>query len=226
MPFPSDDRGRAMRIGILGACQTGGRLGTILARAGHEVVFSHARSRDKLERLAREAGPTARAGTPAEAAGADPVLPAVHWSRLDDVPEQAGDLAGRIVLTCSLAMSEDDSHLVIGHTSSGPEALAARLPGAKVVAAFNTVPGELPFPVFEASGRTALPPDLIRRGDGPAAKARVAELIAEVGFKPVGLGKLRTARHMEPSGLVISLLACGGDGGPELGCRFLRVPRE
>ena len=34
----------------------GGKLGTIFARAGHEVVFSYSRSKKKLERLARDAG--------------------------------------------------------------------------------------------------------------------------------------------------------------------------
>ena len=44
-----------MRIGILGSGLMGGKLGTIFARAGHEVVFSYARSEQKLKRLAREA---------------------------------------------------------------------------------------------------------------------------------------------------------------------------
>lgn len=42
-----------MRIGILGSGLMGGKLGTILARAGHEVVFSYARRNDKLKRFAR-----------------------------------------------------------------------------------------------------------------------------------------------------------------------------
>ena len=33
----------------------GGKLGTLFARAGHDVVFSYARSEQKLERLARGA---------------------------------------------------------------------------------------------------------------------------------------------------------------------------
>jgi hypothetical protein len=67
----------------------GGKLGTILAKAGHDVVFSYSRSEDTLERLASEAGSRARAGTPAEAAAdADAVLRAVH-SRLEDVLTQA-----------------------------------------------------------------------------------------------------------------------------------------
>ena len=57
-----------MRIGILGSGLMGGKLGTLFARTGHAVVFSYARSEEKLERLARKAGGKARAGTPREAA--------------------------------------------------------------------------------------------------------------------------------------------------------------
>jgi len=45
-----------MRVGILGSGLMGAKLGTLFARAGHEVVFSYARSARKLERLARENG--------------------------------------------------------------------------------------------------------------------------------------------------------------------------
>src|SRR6266446_5614776 len=92
-----------MRVGILGSGLMGGKLGTLFARAGHEVVFSYARSTKKLERLARDAGANARAGTPGEAArGADAVLLAVHWSRMTDVLKQAGNLSGKVVVSCSL----------------------------------------------------------------------------------------------------------------------------
>ena len=45
-----------MRIGILGSGLMGSKLGTIFARAGHEVVFSYSHDRKKLERLAKDAG--------------------------------------------------------------------------------------------------------------------------------------------------------------------------
>ncbi len=57
-----------MRVGILGSGLMGGKLGTLFARAGHEVVFSYSRSQKKLEKLARDAQGSARAGTPREAA--------------------------------------------------------------------------------------------------------------------------------------------------------------
>ncbi len=56
-----------MRIGILGSGLMGGKLGTLFARAGHEVVFTYWRRRKKLEELAKDAGGTARAGTPGQA---------------------------------------------------------------------------------------------------------------------------------------------------------------
>src|SRR4026209_2697249 len=103
-----------MRIGILGSGLMGGKLGTIFARAGHEVVFSYARSKTKLEKLARDAGGRASAGRPADAAkDADALLLAVHWSRVDDVLKKAGNVSGKVIVTCSLPMNADDTRLVI-----------------------------------------------------------------------------------------------------------------
>src|SRR5690348_2613914 len=122
-----------MRIGILGSGLMGGKLGTIFARAGHEVVFSYARSEQKLKTLTREAGEKARHGAPREAAReAEALLLAVHWSRVDDVLRQAGDLSGKVVITCSLPMNADDTALVVAHDSSGAEELAKRIPKARV----------------------------------------------------------------------------------------------
>src|SRR5579862_5532704 len=108
----SDGR-NAMRIGIIGSGLMGGKLGTLLARAGHEVTFSYARSGLKLARLARRAGRSAHSGTVREAVQrAETVLLAVHWSRLRDVLGQAGDLSGKVVVTCSLPMNAADTELL------------------------------------------------------------------------------------------------------------------
>src|SRR5882762_10347361 len=215
-----------MRIGILGSGLMGAKLGTIWARAGHEVVFSYARSEQKLEKLAREAQGNARAGTPGEAAReADALLLAVHWSRVDDVLKQAGDVSGKVIVTCSLPMNADDTDLVIAHTSSGAEALAKKVPKARVVSAFGTVPSEVLFGVFEAR-RKARKPSLVYCGDDERAKAVAAELIRDVGFDPVDAGPLRVARYTEPFTLLIAQLAYEGDEGPELAYRFVRFERK
>jgi predicted dinucleotide-binding enzyme len=198
----------------------GGKLGTIFARAGHEVVLSYARHQEKLERLARDAGGNARAGTPEEAAReADALLMAVHWSRMDDILAQAGDLAGKVIVTCSLPMSADDSGLVLGHTASGAEELAKRVPEARVVCAFNTVPSEVLFGVFEARDQ-APRPSLVYCGDDPGSKGIAAGLIRDAGFEPVDAGPLRIARYTEPFALLVAQLAYEGTEGPELAYRF------
>ena len=214
-----------MRIGILGSGLMGAKLGTLFARAGHEVAFSYARSRQKLLRLAREAGGNARAGTPGEAAqGADALLLAVHWSRVDEVLERAGDLAGKVLVTCSLPMNEESTELVLAHTTSGAEALAGKVPAAHVVSAFGTVPSEVLFGVYEAR-RKARRPGLVYCGDHPGAREVAVELIRDVGFEPVDAGPLRSARYMEPFALLVAQLAYEGEGGPEVAYRFERFPQ-
>lgn len=209
-----------MKIGILGSGLMGGKLGTIFARAGHEAVFSYAKTKGKLERLAKEAGGKAKAGTVAEAArGADVLLLAVHWSRVDEVLEQAGDLSGKVILTCSLPMDAGNSGLVLGHTTSGAEELAKKAPKAKVVGAFNTIPSEVLFAVFEGRKKAARP-SLVYCGDDAGAKKTAAGLIRDVGFEPFDLGGLKAARYTEPFALMVAEIAYGGKKGPEMAYRF------
>ena len=209
-----------MKIGILGSGLMGGKLGTLLARAGHQVVFSYARSEAKLQRLARAAKGKARAGTPREAAhDADALLLAVHWSRVDDVLIQAGDLAGKVVVSCSLPMNDDDSALVVAHTSSGAEQLAKRIAGARFVSAFNTAPSEVLFAVYAAK-RKGRAPSLVYCGDDAKAKRVAARLIRDLGFEPIDGGPLRIARYTEPFALLVAQLAYEGRRGPQLAYRF------
>ena len=211
-----------MRIGILGSGLMGAKLGTLFARAGHEVTFSYSRSARKLQRLAREAGGEARAGTVREAVQhADVVLLAVRWPRLRDVLKQAGALAGKTVITCSLPMDADERELMVAHTSSGAEKLAQLLPKAHVVGAFGTVPSEVLFDVY-ATRRRKSRPSLIYYGDHRRAKTLAAELIGDVGFEPVDAGPLRMARYAEPFTLLIAQLAYETKHGPELAYRLER----
>lgn len=211
-----------MRVGILGSGLMGGKLGTLFARAGHEVVFSYARSEPKLKQLAREADGRARAGSPAEAAReSEALLLAVHWSRLDEVLEQAGDLAGKVLISCSLPMNVDDTALVVGHGTSGAEELARRVAPTPVVAAFGTVPSEVLFSVFAARGKRN-PPSLVYCGDDEQAKHLTAKLIRDAGFEPLDAGPLRIARYVEPFSLLVAQLAYEGSGSPQIAYRFER----
>jgi predicted dinucleotide-binding enzyme len=209
-----------MRIGILGSGLMGGKLGSLFARAGHDVTFSYSRDHKKLQRLARDAGGRARAGSPAEAADdADAVLVAVHWSRLKDLLDQAGDLSKKVVVSCSLPMNDDDSDLVVAHTSSGIEELARIVKAPRVAAAFNTVPSEVLFGVFDKRHRSDRP-SMLYYGDDAEAKRVAAGLVSDVGFDPVDAGPLRTGRYAEPWALLVAQIAYEGTRGPELAYRL------
>jgi 8-hydroxy-5-deazaflavin:NADPH oxidoreductase len=134
---------------------------------------------------------------------------------------QAGDLKGKVIITCSLPMNADNTELVIGRTSSGAEELAKRLPKARIVAAFNTVPSEVLFDVY-AARRKRTRPGLVYCGDDARSKKVAAELIRDVGFDPIDAGPLPIARYTEPFALLVARLAYEGKGGPELAYRFER----
>ena len=189
------------------------------------MVFSYARSTEKLNRLARDAEGNARAGTPHEAAQeAEALLLAVHWSRIEDMLSQAGDLSGKVIMSCSLPLNAGNTELVIAHAWSGAEELAKMFPKSRVVSAFNTVPSEVLFGVYESKRKVGRP-SLVYCGDDNSSKIVAAGLIRDVGFDPVDAGPLRIARYTEPFALLVSQLAYEGRGGPELAYWFERFGR-
>ena len=89
------------------------------------------------------------------------------------------------------------------------------------MSAFNTIPSEVLFGVFAARGKVP-PPSMLYCGDDPAAKEVAATLIRDVGFEPIDLGPLASARYTEPLAMIVAQLAYGGSDGPELAYRFER----
>ena len=210
-----------MRIGILGSGLMGGKLGRLWAVCGHEVTFSYARNESKLERLARESG--AAQGSVAEAvAGADALLLSVHWSRIPDVLEQVGDMAGQVVLNCSLPLNDANTEIVVGMTTSGAEQLARMRPKARWVSCFNTTPSESFAPVFARKGQSPAP-QVFTYGNDAGAKKIAGELIRDIGFEPLETGGLRNARFIEPFALATVELAYVQPGGPALTYRFEKL---
>ena len=61
---------------------------------------------------------------------------------------------------------------------------------------------------------------LVYSGDDASAKRVAAELIDDVGFDPVDVGPLKSARFLEPFTLAIAHLAYEGRKGPEVAYRF------
>jgi 8-hydroxy-5-deazaflavin:NADPH oxidoreductase len=176
-----------MRIAILGAGNVGGGLGRALSAVGHDVVFG-VRDPESTKTLAALAEiPAASAAAPAEAiAGADVIIVAVRPAALHATVEALPGLAGRIVID---AMNRFDGDA----TRSTTEDLAASLPGAKVVKAFNTTGFEN---YATAAGRTVRAAMFVA-GDDPDAKRVAMGLASELGFRPEDAGGLANAKALE-----------------------------
>jgi predicted dinucleotide-binding enzyme len=184
-----------MKIGIIGAGNIGGNAGRLFAKAGHEVLFSFSRNPQTLAALAAAVGPHARAGTPAEAAAfGDVVMLSVPWGIIDEALAQAGSLEGKIVIDTTNQFGPQGVVAELPGGISAAEYNQRRLPGARLVKAYNTLTSG-----FQASSAGRSGPDrvvLFYAGQDPQAKSTVAALIVDSGFTPVDMG-WATVRYME-----------------------------
>jgi predicted dinucleotide-binding enzyme len=188
-----------MKIAVIGAGNLGGTLGKRCARAGHEVAFGARDPADaKLAALVRESGPTARAASVPEAVRqAAVVILTVPWDNAREALAAAGDLRGRILIdaTNPVPLTPDGMRqgLVIGHTTSGAEEIARWAEGARVVKAFNTTG----FPNVEDPRYGSLGLTMMLCWDNAEAKKITGDLARQLGFEPVDVGPLRSARYLE-----------------------------
>ena len=188
-----------MRIGILGAGNIGGTLGRDWARAGHEVFLS-SRHPDALQKLAKEMGNGARAGTPEEAARfADVVVLAIPWRNRHDLP-RPGLFKGKVVIDAMNPYTADGKVMDLGDSTSS-EDVAKLLPGARLVKAFNTMSSDdLRSGAFRSGDdRWAI----FVAGDDKGAKEVVSRLIEDIGFVPIDTGSLKEGGRKQRPGSAI-----------------------
>jgi 8-hydroxy-5-deazaflavin:NADPH oxidoreductase len=182
-----------MRIGIIGAGRIGGGLARQLAVAGHELELSFSRDPEKLGQFAQDLGPTATTGTPAEAvAFGEVVVISVPWSVLPDALEQAGSLAGKIVIDTT---NQYGAPPLPGEGETAAHFNAARMTGARYTKSFNTLTS-----AFQAEAARRRGDERVVQwvcGDDAEAKQIVASLIEDAGFVPVDLGGTAACSVME-----------------------------
>lgn len=199
-----------MQVAIIGTGNVGKALGTSLVRAGHSVVYA-AQDHAKSAQVAREIGATAADDVAAAAKDADIVIVAVPYRTVDSVIEAlAPVVAGKVVIDSTNPLKADFSGLATDGGPSAAERFAARLPGATLVKAFNTL-----FATIQADPNhhgTAAQALFATDAEGDA-RTGLAELIASMGFKPIDAGSLAAARQLEAlAWLNISMqLRFGGD---------------
>lgn len=187
-----------MKIGILGAGNIGATAARLFIAAGHEVAVSNSRGPESLKELVSELGPRAHAMTIDDAARfGEVVLLAVPW-RSPEALAKPELLRGKIVIDAMNPYRPDGGFYDLGGSTSSEEVLK-RIPGARLVKAFNTIY----YAHLASRGRKDLPHDerhtIYVAGDDAEAKNVVANLIEEIGFAAVDTGSLREGgRRQQP----------------------------
>jgi len=189
-----------MKIATIGAGREGGALGTLFAKLGHPVMFS-SRHPEELKGLVAAAGPTASAGTTAEAvAFGEVIFLVVPYTAVEQIGKDFGPaLATKpLILDVSNPIPARDGQEIVTQVAAqgGPGLVTKKLlPGSKIVRAFNA----LNYATLEQNAhRPGEPVGVPIAGDDPKAVDLASRLIKETGFEPVLIGNLAKGKYLVP----------------------------
>ncbi|KAB2925261.1 MAG: NADPH-dependent F420 reductase [Bacteroidetes bacterium] len=207
-----------MTISIIGAGNVGGTLGRIWALKGHSILFGVRNPKsEKTLRSLSDAGPSAQVLFVKEAAArSEIVVLATPWESVPEVVFQIADMSGKILVDCTNPVRPNPEWPLSQGTSAAEE-IAKRLPGFRVVKAFNTLgAGSLVDVTFES-----MKADGFLCGDDTEAKQLVGRLAEEVGLRPVDVGGLRNAELLESLAKLWITLAYQQGIGPNIAFKLL-----
>lgn len=187
-----------MDIAIIGAGNVGGALAGSFTRAGHSVTVT-ATSKESAEETAAQTGARAAATNGEAVEAADAVILAVPYRALEEVLGDVGEaLGGKVVVDATNRFNHEDPAGSVDGTSAS-EQIQARVPGARVVKAFNTVFASLQaHPIVDGT-----PLDGFVAADDEGAKKSVLGLVESIGFRPIDAGPLGMARGLEAMAVLI-----------------------
>jgi 8-hydroxy-5-deazaflavin:NADPH oxidoreductase len=176
-----------MSYSIIGTGGVGLTLASYFTKDGIEVALANTRGADAVEPVARKLGQGVVAKSLDEALKADVIFIAVPFLKFKDVASALPDWTGKIVIdvTNAFTLPAEVQEAEFGARPSS-EANAERLPGAKLVKAFNQLAvKDLASPV-PAGGKRVV----FVSSDDEDASAKVARLAERLGFAPIEVGRL------------------------------------
>jgi NADPH-dependent F420 reductase len=133
------------------------------------------------------------------------VVLAVPYAAVADIVARRGaQLAGKVVVDITNPVNfETFDSLVVPADGSAAAEIAAELPQARVVKAFNTT-----FAATLASGTVGeQPTTVLIAGDDADAKSLLAGIVTAAGLRAIDAGSLRRARELESLGFLQITLA-------------------
>jgi 8-hydroxy-5-deazaflavin:NADPH oxidoreductase len=182
-----------VNIAIIGAGNVGSGLVKAFLEGGNDVTVA-ARTPGKAAELAGATGATAARNAASAAALGDVVVLAVPFSAAEAVAREIRPVVnGKVIIDVTNPAKPDWSGPLFEGADSGAERLAAWLPQARIVKAFNTV---FASNLVDRADDGA-PLDGYVAGDDPDAKATALELVESIGLNPIDAGPLAAARQLE-----------------------------
>ncbi|MEO8105618.1 MAG: NADPH-dependent F420 reductase, partial [Candidatus Saccharibacteria bacterium] len=127
----------------------------------------------------------------------DVVVLAVPYTEVATLVQSYGDkLAGKVVVDITNPVDFETFQLIPDKGVAGAEEIAKLLPASQVVKAFNTTfAGTLMSGIVDGKSL-----DVLIAGDDAAAKDVVSTLVGDGGLRPLDVGPLSNARHLEGLG--------------------------
>ncbi|KQN89419.1 NADPH-dependent F420 reductase [Arthrobacter sp. Leaf69] len=189
-------------ITIIGSGNMARAIGTRAVAAGRSLQIL-SRSPEHAAKLAAELGADTTSGGLGDIPEGDIVVLALYFEPAKEVATHYGDtLSGKTVVEISNPTDPDFDSLTVEPGSSAAEEIAALLPGAEVVKAFNTTfAGPL-----AAGAKGGMPLDVFIASDSGDAANAVASFAAAAGLRPLKVGGLRHARELEGFELLVMAL--------------------
>lgn len=187
-----------MKIGIIGAGYIGGTLARKLTALGHDVKIANSRGPETLQELATETG--AQAVTASEAAqGGEIVIVTIPQQAIASLPNDlfAGVSDDTVVIDTGNYYPTRDGRIEAIDNGQTDSAWVAGHLGRPVVKAFNSIYWNSLLEKGQPAGtpgRVALS----AAGDQPEARAKVLDLIDQLGFDPVDAGALEDSWRQQP----------------------------
>ena len=220
----SNGRLAPTRVGVLGTGEVGRRLAAGFSSRGHDVMIgSREPGKPELGEWLSGDGAGIEAGAFSEtAAHGDLLVLAVLGNAAEQAIADAGTerFAGKVVIDATNRMSFGADGPDIDTGSSNAEELAALLPEARVVKAFNTL-----FASHQADPiAQGVQLDGYVAADDDAARAVVLELVESIGLTPVAVGPLVRARQLEGLAFLNISLNIANGGSWQSGWKLVGAP--
>jgi predicted dinucleotide-binding enzyme len=175
-------------VSIIGTGNMGSAIAGLVTKGGHTVESFNSSDADK------------------PVTGEIVVLAVPHPAVADVIAKRGDQLAGRIVVDITNPLNfETFDDLVVPADSSAAAGIAAALPEARVVKAFNTNFAAT-LASADVGGQTTT---VLIAGDDADAKALLADIVTAGGLRAIDAGALKRARELESLAFLQIGLAAG-----------------